>query len=190
MLSCLVRFLFQVRFYQVSESELEEMREKFKNGQMAIDIEQKTFSMGDYNQMVTGEQASLGSDPTTLGGGCSWLSSLHPAFLHSRLTWPLFFLFALSPALITCTQPPGGEVGSVATSCPSFVLMLLMVKIVVTALAQSWKSCSFAHKHRNRIHWILAFKIIVHSEVWLHAWTLGRNDQTHQTHRGQTQSQH
>jgi hypothetical protein len=47
----------QVRFYQVSETELEDMREKFKNGQMVIDIEQKTFSMGDYNTMVEGEGA-------------------------------------------------------------------------------------------------------------------------------------
>jgi len=48
----LLEFFDQVRFYQVSESELEDMREKFKNGQMAIDIEQKSFSMGDYNKMV------------------------------------------------------------------------------------------------------------------------------------------
>jgi hypothetical protein len=42
----------QVRFFEVSETELEDLRERFKNGQYDIDIEAKTFSMAEYNQML------------------------------------------------------------------------------------------------------------------------------------------
>lgn len=48
----------QVRFFEVSESELEDLRERFKNGQYNIDIEQKTFSMAQYNDMLASECAS------------------------------------------------------------------------------------------------------------------------------------
>lgn len=36
----------------MSESELEDLRERFKNGQYNIDIERKTFSMAEYNDMI------------------------------------------------------------------------------------------------------------------------------------------
>jgi hypothetical protein len=42
----------QVRFFEVSETELEDLRERFKNGQYSIDIEHKTFSMEQYNDML------------------------------------------------------------------------------------------------------------------------------------------
>jgi hypothetical protein len=42
----------QVRYFEVSESELEDLRERFTNGQYNIDIEHKTFSMAEYNQML------------------------------------------------------------------------------------------------------------------------------------------
>lgn len=45
----------QVRFFQVSESELESLRERFAAGQYDINIEHKTFSMHDYVTMVSGE---------------------------------------------------------------------------------------------------------------------------------------
>lgn len=51
----------QVRFFEVSESELEDLRERFKNGQYDIDIEAKTFSMAEYNQMLECEWCR--SDP-------------------------------------------------------------------------------------------------------------------------------
>jgi hypothetical protein len=44
-----------VRFFEVSEGELEELRERFKNGQYSIDIEHKTFSMAEYNDMLASE---------------------------------------------------------------------------------------------------------------------------------------
>lgn len=45
----------QVRFFEVSESELEDLRSRFTNGQYNIDIETKTFSMAEYNQMLDSE---------------------------------------------------------------------------------------------------------------------------------------
>jgi hypothetical protein len=44
-----------VRYFEVSESELEDLRERFKNGQYNIDIEHKTFSMAEYNEMLASE---------------------------------------------------------------------------------------------------------------------------------------
>jgi hypothetical protein len=41
-----------VRYFEVSESELEDLRERFTSGQYNIDIEHKTFSMAEYNQML------------------------------------------------------------------------------------------------------------------------------------------
>lgn len=48
----LLEFFDQVRFFEVLESELEDLRERFKNGQYNIDIEHKTFSMAQYNDML------------------------------------------------------------------------------------------------------------------------------------------
>lgn len=45
----------QVRYFEVSEKELEDLRERFTNGQYDIDIEQKTFSMAEYNDMLASE---------------------------------------------------------------------------------------------------------------------------------------
>jgi hypothetical protein len=45
----------QVRFFEVSEAELEDLRERFATGQYAIDIEHKTFSMAEYNEMLASE---------------------------------------------------------------------------------------------------------------------------------------
>jgi hypothetical protein len=47
--------LLQVRYFEVSEAELEDLRERFKNGQYSIDIEHKTFSMAQYNDMLASE---------------------------------------------------------------------------------------------------------------------------------------
>ena len=49
-----MEFFDQVRFFQVSEEELIDLRAKFRTGQYALDIEQKEFSMAEYNAMVQG----------------------------------------------------------------------------------------------------------------------------------------
>ena len=60
---------FQVRFFQVSENELEDLRERFRAGQYNIDIEHKSFSMGEYNQMLAGTlMADVGEMATAFGG--------------------------------------------------------------------------------------------------------------------------
>lgn len=47
--------MWQVRFFQVSEDELESLRVRFAAGQYDINIEQKTFSLCDYEAMINGE---------------------------------------------------------------------------------------------------------------------------------------
>jgi hypothetical protein len=44
-----------VRYFEVSEGELEDLRERFRNGQYDISIEHKTFSMAEYNEMIDSE---------------------------------------------------------------------------------------------------------------------------------------
>jgi len=51
--------VLQVRFFEVSEGELEDLRERFRNGQYNIDIEHKTFSMAEYNDMLACESLLL-----------------------------------------------------------------------------------------------------------------------------------
>jgi len=48
----LLRNFDQVRFYEVSEDELERLRVDFVNGRMDIDINHQAFDMGEYNRMV------------------------------------------------------------------------------------------------------------------------------------------
>ncbi|KAK9819502.1 hypothetical protein WJX74_000026 [Apatococcus lobatus] len=55
----LLRNFDQVRFFEVSESELEEKRAAFSNGQLQIKIEQERFSMQAYNEMLAGCQEEV-----------------------------------------------------------------------------------------------------------------------------------
>lgn len=48
----LLRFFDQVRFFQVSEDELEDMRERFTSGRYNIQIDQVSFDLKAYNAMV------------------------------------------------------------------------------------------------------------------------------------------
>jgi hypothetical protein len=63
----------QVRFFQVSEDELESLRERFEAGQYDINIEKKTFSVHDYNTMISGGHE--GRKPTRSPGGVKSTSS-------------------------------------------------------------------------------------------------------------------
>ncbi len=49
----LLRFFDQVRFYEVSEAELLEMRAAFPTGDMRLDIEETTFSLARHQQFVS-----------------------------------------------------------------------------------------------------------------------------------------
>jgi hypothetical protein len=44
----------QVRFYEVSEAELEDMRSKFTGGRFDITIENTSFSLEEYQRSVAG----------------------------------------------------------------------------------------------------------------------------------------
>ncbi|KAL3134817.1 hypothetical protein ABBQ32_007791 [Trebouxia sp. C0010 RCD-2024] len=49
----LLRIFDQVRFFEVSEEELEKQRSAFSNGQLRIRIEQQQFSMREYNEFAS-----------------------------------------------------------------------------------------------------------------------------------------
>jgi urea carboxylase len=49
----LLRFFDQVQYYQVSDDELQEMRQKFANGQLTIEIEETEIKPREVNQFLT-----------------------------------------------------------------------------------------------------------------------------------------
>ena len=55
----LLRFFDQIRFYEVSEAELLEMRDAFPRGGHDIDIEETTFSLGRYNRFLNEHRDSI-----------------------------------------------------------------------------------------------------------------------------------
>ena len=55
----LLRFFDQIRFYQVEADELLQMREDFPHGKFQLNIEEKTFSLKDYNQFLSSEADTI-----------------------------------------------------------------------------------------------------------------------------------
>jgi len=55
----LLHFFDQVRFYPVSEAELDEFREAFREGRAQIEIEQSTFDFAEYQGFLADNAASI-----------------------------------------------------------------------------------------------------------------------------------
>jgi urea carboxylase len=55
----LLRFFDQIRFYEVSEEELLEMREAFPRGGLRLEIEETRFSLAEYNQFLSENRESI-----------------------------------------------------------------------------------------------------------------------------------
>jgi urea carboxylase len=55
----LLRFFDQIRFFEVSEDELLQIRADFPLGRYRLKIEEQTFSLKDYNQFLAGERDSI-----------------------------------------------------------------------------------------------------------------------------------
>lgn len=55
----LLRFFDQVKFYPVSEAELDVLREQFREGKAQIRIEEEIFSLGAYEQFIDDNQQSI-----------------------------------------------------------------------------------------------------------------------------------
>ncbi len=55
----LLRFFDQIRFYEVSESELMDMRAAFPSGGLQLNIEETTFSLARYQRFVADNEASI-----------------------------------------------------------------------------------------------------------------------------------
>jgi urea carboxylase len=61
----LLRFFDQIRFYPVSAQELLQMRADFPHGKFQLNIEEKTFSLKEYNAFLQSESASIDAFKTT-----------------------------------------------------------------------------------------------------------------------------
>lgn len=55
----LLRFFDQVRYYEVTEAELDVLREDFRHGRMTVDIEEKTFDLASHQQFLDDHQADI-----------------------------------------------------------------------------------------------------------------------------------
>ncbi len=55
----LLRFFDQIRFYPVSQAELEQLREDFPRGRFQLEVEQTTFSLRDYNAFLADNADSI-----------------------------------------------------------------------------------------------------------------------------------
>jgi urea carboxylase len=55
----LLRFFDQIRFYEVSEPELLEMREAFPQGGLRLEIEETRFSLAGYNRFLDENRDSI-----------------------------------------------------------------------------------------------------------------------------------
>jgi urea carboxylase len=55
----LLRFFDQIKFYEVSEAELMQMREDFKAGRLKLRIEEGVLNLKEYNDFLTENQASI-----------------------------------------------------------------------------------------------------------------------------------
>jgi len=55
----LLRFFDQIKFYEVSESELMHMREDFKAGRLKLRIEEGVLNLKEYNEFLTENQESI-----------------------------------------------------------------------------------------------------------------------------------
>lgn len=55
----LLRFFDQIRFYEVSESELLDMREDFKAGRLQLRIEEGVLNLKDYNAFLKDNESSI-----------------------------------------------------------------------------------------------------------------------------------
>ncbi|MGZ8270155.1 MAG: urea carboxylase [Methylophilus sp.] len=61
----LLRFFDQIRFYPVTAQELLQMRADFPHGKFQLNIEEKTFSLKEYNAFLQAESVSIDAFKTT-----------------------------------------------------------------------------------------------------------------------------
>jgi urea carboxylase len=55
----LLRFFDQIRFYEVSHEELQQIRRDFPQGRYPLKIEETTFSLAEYEQFIADQAASI-----------------------------------------------------------------------------------------------------------------------------------
>jgi urea carboxylase len=73
----LLRFFDQIRFYPVSHEELTDFREDFIRGRASLDIQDTTFSLGDYTRFLDKNASSI----------ASFRETQRTAFAEERARW-------------------------------------------------------------------------------------------------------
>ena len=73
----LLRFFDQIKWYPVSEAELETMRAQFLTGEFSIQVEETTFKVKDYHQFLSDNAVTINQFKTTQ----------QAAFEAERLDW-------------------------------------------------------------------------------------------------------
>ncbi|MEZ5529630.1 MAG: urea carboxylase [Porticoccaceae bacterium] len=73
----LLRFFDQIRFYEVSQEELQEIRREFPRGNYPLKIEESSFSLAEYEQFLTDNSADIEQ----------FRSKRHAAFLEELARW-------------------------------------------------------------------------------------------------------
>jgi hypothetical protein len=107
----------------VSEGELEDLRERFKNGQYSIDIEHKTFSMAQYNDM-------LASECSAAAGWLAWDDTC--SSIHASVDWPAQVLYRVdhcgrAEAHVVHVQGPSRLHADSSCACTSALPLLLLL---------------------------------------------------------------
>ncbi|WP_461519444.1 urea carboxylase [Porticoccus sp.] len=73
----LLRFFDQIRFYEVSQEELQEIRREFPRGNYPLKIEETSFSLSDYQQFIDNHADDIEQ----------FRSKRHAAFLEELAQW-------------------------------------------------------------------------------------------------------
>jgi len=73
----LLRFFDQIRFYEVSQEELQEIRREFPRGNYPLKIEESSFSLSDYQQFIEDNATDIEQ----------FRAKRHAAFLEELAQW-------------------------------------------------------------------------------------------------------
>ncbi len=117
----LLRLFDQIRFYPVSENELQEFRKDFLSGKINVQIEKTKLNLGEYKQFLNREQESIQEFQT----------SQRKAFQEEREQWEKAGLMKLSEEISdTQMSELGSELGegqkAVSSNMPGNIWKILV----------------------------------------------------------------
>ncbi|HZZ11304.1 MAG TPA: urea carboxylase [Paraburkholderia sp.] len=118
----LLRFFDEIRFYEVSEAELAELRTDFVAGRASLKIEESVFDLGAYNRFLQDEAGSIGA----------FKSTQQAAFDEERERWA-------AAGHAEYVGEPGSESAASATDAAGDALAAGQQGIVADVSGSVWK---------------------------------------------------